>query len=103
MELLTRMMELQESHGAVTDGHLRELSREMGIPLYRLEGLRGFYPVFRKEHGAPTRVQVCRDIACAMKGGAGHCAEVTAALRQCRGEVPRQTPLTDTAGDEGPD
>ncbi len=85
MELLTRMMELQESHGAVTDGHLRELSREMRIPLYRLEGLRGFYPVFRKEPGAPTRVRVCRDIACVMKGGAGHCGEVAAALRNASG------------------
>ena len=85
MDLLTRMMELQESHGAVSDGHLRELSREMRVPLYRLEGLRGFYPVFRKEPGAPTRVQVCRDIACAMKGGSGHCANVAAALKNSPG------------------
>jgi formate dehydrogenase beta subunit len=81
MDLLTRMMELQETHGAVTDEMLHRLSREARVPLYRLEGLRGFYPVFRARPGPKTHVQVCRDIACAMKGGADHCAQVAAALR----------------------
>jgi NADH:ubiquinone oxidoreductase subunit F (NADH-binding)/NADH:ubiquinone oxidoreductase subunit E len=80
MELLTRLMELQEAHGAVTDEMLRRLSRERRVPLYRLEGLRGFYPVFRSAPGPKTRVQVCRDIACAMKGGDRHGRRVAAAL-----------------------
>ena len=81
MELLTRMMELQEAHGAVTDEMLRRLSKEERVPLYHLEGLRGFYPVFRSRPGAKTRVQVCRDIACVMKGGRDHCRRVADALR----------------------
>jgi NADH:ubiquinone oxidoreductase subunit F (NADH-binding) len=81
MDLLTRMMELQETHGAVTDERLRALSKEARVPLYRLEGLRGFYPVFRSEPGLRTHVQVCRDIACAMKGGRDHCRRVVQALR----------------------
>jgi NADH:ubiquinone oxidoreductase subunit F (NADH-binding) len=79
------MMELQEAHGAVTDAMLRRLSKEARVPLYRLEGLRGFYPVFRSEPGARTQVRVCRDIACAMKGGAEHCRRVTSALRALPG------------------
>ncbi|HKI99740.1 MAG TPA: NADH-ubiquinone oxidoreductase-F iron-sulfur binding region domain-containing protein [bacterium] len=81
MDLLTRMMELQEARGAVTDEMLRQLSKELRVPLYRLEGLRGFYPVFRTQPGPKTHVQVCRDIACAMKGGEGHCVDVAKALQ----------------------
>ena len=75
-------MELQERHGAVTDEMLRALSKETRTPLYRLEGLRGFYPVFRSAPGAKTHVQVCRDIVCAMRGGADHCGRVAAALKK---------------------
>lgn len=66
MDLLTRMLEYQEAGGAVTDEDLKTLARDAKVPLYRLEGLRGFYPVFRKEPGAPVQVKVCRDIACAL-------------------------------------
>ena len=80
MDLLTKMMALQEAHGAVTDDMLHALAREARVPLYRLEGLRGFYPVFRAQPGPRMRVQVCRDVACAMGGGADHAARVAAAL-----------------------
>jgi len=80
MKLLTKMMHLQEQHGAVTDSMLREMSREEGVPLYRLEGLRGFYPVFRAIPGRKMQVQVCRDIVCMMKGGPQFCNKVKSAL-----------------------
>jgi NADH:ubiquinone oxidoreductase subunit F (NADH-binding)/NADH:ubiquinone oxidoreductase subunit E len=80
MDLLDRMMAEQEAHGAVTDEKLRQLSKELRVPLYRLEGLRGFYPVFRSQPGPQTQVHVCRDISCAMRGGADFCQRVNAAL-----------------------
>ncbi|HEX7927739.1 MAG TPA: NAD(P)H-dependent oxidoreductase subunit E [bacterium] len=80
MDVLDRMMEEQEEHGAVTDERLRVLSKELRIPLYRLEGLRGFYPVFRAQPGPKYQVHVCRDISCAMRGGADFCQKVTRAL-----------------------
>ncbi len=80
MDLLDRMMEEQEHHGAVTDEMLRRLSKELRVPLYRLEGLRGFYPVFRSRPGPKVQVHVCRDISCAMRGGADFCQRVGAAL-----------------------
>ncbi|MEX0732413.1 MAG: NADH-ubiquinone oxidoreductase-F iron-sulfur binding region domain-containing protein [Aquisalimonadaceae bacterium] len=80
MRLLKALMALQESSGAVTDASLRELARAENVPLYRLQGLRSFYPVFRKEPGAPVQVQVCRDVVCRMAGGADHCHQVRAAL-----------------------
>jgi formate dehydrogenase len=80
MKLLTKMMHLQEQHGAVTDPMLREMSKEESVPLFRLEGLRGFYPVFRATPGRKMRVQVCRDIVCLMKGGPQFCNKVKSAL-----------------------
>jgi len=80
MKLLTKMMHLQEQHGAVTDAVLREMSKAESVPLYRLEGLRGFYPVFRVTPGRRMRVQVCRDIVCMMKGGPQFCSKVKSVL-----------------------
>ena len=80
MDLLEKLMELQEAEGAVSDEALRRLSKEQRVPLYRLEGLRGFYPVFRAEPGPGVHVRVCRDISCVMGGGPDFCRSVKAAL-----------------------
>jgi len=80
MKLLSKMMHLQEAYGAVTDSMLRGLATEERVPLYRLEGLRGFYPVFRKIPPSKKRVQICRDIVCLMRGGPDYCAKLKSAL-----------------------
>jgi formate dehydrogenase beta subunit len=85
MELLTKLLELQEHHGAVTDEMLRELSRKERVPLYRLEGLRGFYPVFRATPGPAMQVKVCQDICCHMQSGGGFATKV----RRAVGKNPR--------------
>ncbi|WP_440995190.1 NADH-ubiquinone oxidoreductase-F iron-sulfur binding region domain-containing protein [Arhodomonas sp. SL1] len=85
MRLLRRMMEIQSREGAVTDAALEGLSRELAVPLYRLEGLRSFYPVFTDTPAARPRVQVCRDIVCRMRGGADHCQRVREALADVDG------------------
>ena len=81
MELLRRLEALQAAAGAVDDGALAALHRETGVPLYRLEGLRSFYPVFRETPGAPVQLHVCRDLVCRMRGGPDHCARLRAALQ----------------------
>ncbi|MDN5939015.1 MAG: NAD(P)H-dependent oxidoreductase subunit E [Salinisphaera sp.] len=80
MKLLNKMMALQAQHGAVTDDLLRGLAHAEGVPLYRLEGLRGFYPMFKAAPGAGTQVHVCRDMVCRMRGGADYCDRVEAGL-----------------------
>jgi len=80
MKLLMKMMHLQEQHGAVTDAMLRDLSESERVPLHRLEGLRGFYPVFRSEPGRRRQVQVCRDMTCLMRGGPDFCRQIRTAL-----------------------
>lgn len=76
MNLLKKMMALQEREGAVTDEGLAALAREAGVPLHRLEGLRSFYPVFREAPDGRKRVQVCRDMVCRMRGGVDYCQQV---------------------------
>ncbi|WP_435102875.1 NADH-ubiquinone oxidoreductase-F iron-sulfur binding region domain-containing protein [Arhodomonas sp. AD133] len=80
MDLLRRMAAIQHAKGAVDDAALRHLAAETGTPLYRLEGLRGFYPTFRESPGPSRRVRVCRDVVCRLRGGADHCDRVRAAL-----------------------
>ena len=90
MELLTRMMALQEHHGAVTDEMLRKLSTELRVPLYRLEGLRSFYPVFRTTPGPAMQVKVCQDICCHMQSGPGFAGRVRRAVgKDAAGPQPR--------------
>lgn len=85
MELLNRLMAVQHRDGALTDSSLREIARESRVPLYRLEGLRSFYPLFREQLGAPRRVSVCRDVVCRMRAGEGFPERVREALEDIDG------------------
>lgn len=68
--LLNALEHIQHEHGAVSDEALKALAEEWGQPLYRLEGLRSFYPVFRETPGDANRLQICRDGPCRLKGEA---------------------------------
>ncbi len=74
VELLRELTDLQHEHGCVSDAVLCDLARRRNVPLYRLEGLVSFYPVFRRTPGPQTRVRVCRDVACVL-GRSAECAE----------------------------
>jgi formate dehydrogenase len=64
MRLITRLLELQESHGHLTDELLRRAAREARVPLYRVQGLVSFYPHFRTTPPPRRSIAVCRDMAC---------------------------------------
>jgi formate dehydrogenase len=64
MRLITRLLELQESHGYLTDELLRQVAREQRVPLYRVQGLVSFYPHFRTTPPPAKPIAVCRDMAC---------------------------------------
>src|SRR6266581_1892224 len=64
MRLITRLLQLQESHGCLTDELLRQAAREARVPLYRVQGLVSFYPHFRTTQPAKKSIAVCRDMAC---------------------------------------
>lgn len=70
MKLLRRLLERQHELGFLSDETLREIAAEARVPLYRLEGLVSFYPAFRRSPPPAAVVHVCRDVSCAMAGGA---------------------------------
>ena len=67
MRLIPRLLELQKSHGHLTDDLLRQVAREANVPLYRVQGLVSFYPHFRTTPPPKTEIAVCRDMACWLK------------------------------------
>lgn len=67
MRLIPRLLELQKSHGHLTEELLRQVARDAKVPLYRLQGLVSFYPHFRTSPPAKTEIAVCRDMACWLK------------------------------------
>jgi NADH:ubiquinone oxidoreductase subunit F (NADH-binding)/NADH:ubiquinone oxidoreductase subunit E len=69
MRILRRLHELQARTGHLRDEDLRSLARELGVPLYRIEGLVSFYPHFRTEPPKQTRIALCRDMCCWLAGG----------------------------------
>jgi len=66
VEILRKLMALQHQRGYLDDATLRTLSRELNLPLYRLEGLVSFYPAFRRSPPPKHVVHVCRDVVCCM-------------------------------------
>jgi NADH:ubiquinone oxidoreductase subunit F (NADH-binding)/NADH:ubiquinone oxidoreductase subunit E len=73
-------MRLQEERGFLDDETLRQISKERRVPLYRLEGLVSFYPAFRRALPPKAIVHVCRDVTCAMAGGANQTAKLNDSL-----------------------
>jgi len=87
MDLLRSLMAVQAEEGAVTDESLKRIAREKGVPLYRLEGLRSFYPVFRETADGKRQLHVCRDVVCAMAAGGDPCQRLAGMLGAEAGEI----------------
>ncbi|MEE3326966.1 MAG: NAD(P)H-dependent oxidoreductase subunit E [Myxococcota bacterium] len=67
--LIQKLLETQHRDGWLSDEALKGLSVDLGIPLYRLEGLTTFYTHFRREPPKSVRLEVCRDLSCRLAGG----------------------------------
>ncbi len=60
---------LQSEHGFLRDEDLRGLARQHRAALYEIEAVASFYPHFRRTPPPRLRIDVCRDLSCAMRGG----------------------------------
>jgi NADH:ubiquinone oxidoreductase subunit F (NADH-binding)/NADH:ubiquinone oxidoreductase subunit E len=69
---------LQAQHGWLRPDDLTALGVTLGVPLHRIEGVASFYPHYRRTPPAAHRVEVCRDLSCAMAGGPAALAEIRA-------------------------
>ncbi|MFV2065956.1 MAG: NADH-ubiquinone oxidoreductase-F iron-sulfur binding region domain-containing protein [Pirellulales bacterium] len=66
MKILRELTRLQHELGYLEDATLRQVAERMRVPLYRIEGLVSFYPMFRRTPPPRLHVNVCRDICCRM-------------------------------------
>jgi NADH:ubiquinone oxidoreductase subunit F (NADH-binding) len=64
---------LQEREGWLPPDGLRDLARRLGVPLHRVESVSTFYTHFRRTPPRAHRIEVCRDLPCALAGGARAC------------------------------
>lgn len=76
--IIQRLNALQAEHGWLRQDDLVLAARDLGVPLHRIEGVASFYPHYRRTPPAAHRLDVCRDLACAMRGGADCLAELQA-------------------------
>lgn len=59
---------IQSQYGYLPTTELRALSQRLRVPLYRLHSVASFYPHFRLQPPPAVAVQLCRDIACHLRG-----------------------------------
>ena len=66
--ILQHLTALQADHGWLSQDALVQLAVQLAVPLHRVEGVASFYPHFRRSPPPVHRVEVCRDLSCAMAG-----------------------------------
>ncbi len=77
--IVQRLRDIQNRFGFLPDKELKELAREIDVPMYRLEEVSSFFPGFRLERTDPPDVEmkVCRDMTCHLRGSAALLNEKT--------------------------
>jgi len=71
---------LQERDGWLSEPELKALAKRLKLPLHRIESVSTFYSHFRRTPPKRVEVAVCRDLSCAMAGGAEAAERLRAAL-----------------------
>lgn len=76
--LFDELRAIQHKHGYLPAEQLHALSKQLNLPLYRINGVAEFYPEFHLSPPAKFHVEVCRDMTCHLRGA----ERLTADLRQ---------------------
>src|SRR5437879_3636877 len=69
--IIQALNEIQDRVGYLPEVELRALAKRLRVPLHRLHEVASFYPRYRLQPPPPVRVEVCRDLACFLRGAAG--------------------------------
>ena len=79
--IIAELLREQRESGWISDDAARAVAERLAVPLHRVEGVRSFYPLFRRTPPAVREIAVCRDLACHMRGAAdlAACARAAAA------------------------
>lgn len=78
--LIEVLHQVQELRGFLPPGSLRQVARELRLPLSRVQGVASFYHLFQLEPPTSHRCAVCLGTACYVKGGADLARELEARL-----------------------
>ncbi len=78
--VIRELTRLQEREGWLPEAELREISQQLGVPLYHVESVSTFYTHFRRTRPKPIVVERCRDLSCMMAGGEAARRELDAAI-----------------------
>jgi NADH:ubiquinone oxidoreductase subunit F (NADH-binding)/NADH:ubiquinone oxidoreductase subunit E len=54
--------------GYLPEAELRQLAQQTGTPLYRIQEVASYFPHFHLQQPPKVQVQVCRDMACHLRG-----------------------------------
>src|SRR5579862_5268611 len=76
--IIQELTQLQERHGYLPEPELRGLAKRLNVPLHRLHEVASFYPLYRLTPAPPVTVNVCRDMACHLRGAPQLRAELEA-------------------------
>src|SRR5207244_13314888 len=83
--IIPALNEIQDRLGYLPEPELRALAKRLRVPLHRVHEVASFYPRYRLKPPPPVRVQVCRDLACFLRGAAGLRANLEALARDAGG------------------
>lgn len=62
---------IQQDRGFVADEDIDGLAAYLGVPRVQVEEVLSYYTMLRREGIGKTHLQVCRNIACSMRGAEG--------------------------------
>lgn len=85
--LLTLLWQAQEADGWVTPQTVTTVAELLGLTASEVESVLSFYSMYHRTPPAKRRLQVCRSLACAMKGA----EEILSYLRSETGVGPGET------------
>lgn len=78
--ILQELHRIQDRYGYLPRSELVALADRLTLPLYRLQEVISFYPHFRTTPPPTVRVQICRDMSCALRGADALAEAVASAL-----------------------
>src|SRR2546423_12942916 len=84
--LVPALHRIQQQFGYLKQEALEQLSKDMGVPQYRLQAIASFFPHFLLTPPKKVVLRVCRDLSCNMAGS----REISRGIRQhigAQGEV----------------
>lgn len=67
--LMNKLREIQERDGYLSENSLKELSKDMDVPISRLYGMATFYSMFHTKKMGKNIIEICGSPSCFLNGG----------------------------------